>query len=411
MQVKSFQRFSPFSAASPGTISTMARNYQEMITDARATVTEITPEELATRADVVLIDVRERDEWAEGAIEGAALVPRGTIEYAISKAAQDPAVPIVTYCQGGSRSLLAAKVLQDLGYEDVSSLSGGFTRWKQEGRDWNRPEGLSTEQRSRYARHLILGGVGTVGQRKLLDSKVLVLGAGGLGSPAALYLAAAGVGTIGVVDYDVVEISNLQRQVLHDTHRVGMLKVESTRDALSALNPEVKVEPYAERLSAENALQIMSGYDVIVDGTDNFPTRYLVNDASMHLRTPVVHGSIFRFEGQATVFAPYEGPCYRCLFQLPPPPELAPNCAEAGVLGVLPGVIGSIQATEALKLILGLGDSLVGRLLSYDALEQSFRTLKLERDPECPACGDESRPPVLVDYDEACTPAETSLRS
>ncbi len=389
----------------------MARTYQDMLAEARSTVPEITPDDLDARGEVVIIDVREPDEWSQGVIEGALLIPRGTLEYTIGAKAPDPSKPVVVYCAGGSRSLLAAKVLQDFGYEDVVSLAGGFGRWRTEGFGWQRPEGLSTDQRARYARHLTLAGVGEEGQQKLLEAKVLILGAGGLGSPAALYLAAAGVGTIGIVDFDVVEVSNLQRQILHDTHRVGRLKVDSSRDTIAALNPDVKVEPYAERLTSENVLGIMSGYDVVIDGTDNFPTRYLINDASLHLRVPIVHGSIFRFEGQATVFTPYEGPCYRCLFRNPPPPELAPNCAEAGVLGVLPGVIGSIQATEALKLILGLGDSLTGRLLSYDALEQSFRTLTLERDPDCPACADEDAPPALVDYDDACLPAGTMNRA
>ena len=383
----------------------MARTYQDLLAEARDVVPEIGPEDLQNRPNALLIDVREGDEWAQGAIEGAVLIPRGTLEYTIGNKTTSPDGPIVVYCEGGQRSLLAAKVLIDLGYEDVVSLAGGFGRWKREGHDWNRPQGLSTDQRARYARHLSLSDVGVEGQQALLEAKVLVLGAGGLGSPAALYLAAAGVGTIGIVDYDSVDVSNLQRQLLHDSHRIGMLKVESARDTLASLNPDVKVEPFAERLTSENALAIMSGYDVVIDGTDNFPTRYLVNDAALHLRVPIVHGSIFRFEGQATVFTPYEGPCYRCLFRSPPPPELAPNCAEAGVLGVLPGVIGSIQATEAIKLILDLGDSLSGRLLSYDALEQSFRTMNLVRDPECPACADEDSPPSLVDYDEACTPA------
>jgi molybdopterin/thiamine biosynthesis adenylyltransferase len=383
----------------------MARTYHEMLAEARTTVTEITPGELAERDGVTIVDVREPDEWVLGSINNAVLIPRGTLEYTIAKTAPDRDTPLVLYCAIGHRSVLAARALQDLGYTDVSSLDGGFERWKKERRDWTRPEGLSTDQHARYARHLSLDGVGMEGQRKLLDAKVLVLGAGGLGSPAALYLAAAGVGTIGIVDFDEVEISNLQRQVLHDSRRVGTLKAESARDTLNALNPDIKIEPHADRLTSENALELMSGYDVVVDGTDNFPTRYLVNDASLHLRLPVVHGSIFRFEGQATVFTPYDGPCYRCLFPNPPPPELAPNCAEAGVLGVLPGVIGSIQATEALKMILGVGNSLSGRLLTYDALEQSFLTLNLQRDPDCPACADEERLPRLVDYDDACIPA------
>ena len=383
----------------------MAPSYQDMVQAARETVQEVTPKDMAGRSGASVIDVREPDEWTEGAIDGAVFIPRGILEYSIEAKVPAKDTPLIVYCAGGHRSLLAAKVLQELGYEDVVSLEGGFGRWRAEGHDWRRPEGLSPDQRSRYARHLILRGVGEEGQTKLLDSKVMVVGAGGLGSPAALYLAAAGVGTVGIVDFDVVESSNLQRQILHTNDRIGRPKADSARETLSALNPDIKVEAHDVRLSSSNALEILGGYDVIVDGGDNFPTRYLVNDASIHLRTPVVHGSIFRFEGQATVFEPYEGPCYRCLFRLPPPPELAPNCAEAGVLGVLPGVIGSIQATEALKLVLGLGDSLSGRLLTYDALDQSFMELRIERDPDCPACGDECALPRLIDYDEACVPA------
>jgi molybdopterin/thiamine biosynthesis adenylyltransferase len=257
----------------------------------------------------------------------------------------------------------------------------------------------------------MLPEVGDDGQMKLLGAKVLVVGAGGLGSPAALYLAAAGVGTIGIIDSDVVDASNLQRQILHNLERIGRPKVESARETLTALNPDVKIEPYRERLTADNVLEIMAGYDVVVDGADNFPTRYLVNDASLHLRVPVVHGSIFRFEGQATVFTPYAGPCYRCLFPMPPAPEFAPNCAEAGVLGVLPGIIGSLQAMEAIKILLGIGDTLTGRLLTYDSLDQEFQTLRIERDPGCPACANEDRLPRLVDYDETCQVAGHVARS
>ena len=284
-------------------------------------------------------------------------------------------------------------------------MAGGFDRWKAEGLPWGDPTGLTADQRTRYARHVRLPEVGETGQLKLLGARVLLVGAGGLGSPAALYLAAAGVGTIGIVDDDVVDPSNLQRQVLHSIDRVGMPKVESARETLLALNPDVKVEMHRERLNAANALTIMADYDVVVDGGDNFPTRYLVNDASLHLRVPVVHGSIFRFEGQAAVFTPYEGPCYRCLHPEPPPPELAPSCAEAGVLGVLPGVIGSIQAMETIKVLLGIGDTLSGRLLVYDALEQDFMSVTVKRDPSCPSCSDPDRPPTLVDYDELCRPA------
>jgi molybdopterin/thiamine biosynthesis adenylyltransferase len=311
---------------------------------------------------------------------------------------------VIVYCAGGARSALAAKTLAELGYTDVVSMSGGFNQWKNEGRRWVTPQTLSAEQRNRYQRHLLLPEVGDAGQQKLLDSKVLLLGAGGLGSPAALYLAAAGVGTIGIIDMDVVDASNLQRQILHNMDRVGERKVDSAKKTLTALNPDVNVVTYDVRLGADNVLDIIDGYDLIVDGTDNFPTRYLVNDAALLKRIPVVHGSIFRFEGQATVFAPYEGPCYRCLIPEPPPPELAPSCAEAGVLGVLPGIIGSIQAIEAIKVLLNLGDPLIGRLLAYDSLEQSFRTFKVNRDPKCPSCGPEANEIVIAEYDELCLP-------
>ena len=282
---------------------------------------------------------------------------------------------------------------------------------RSEGRAWGAGEGLTAEQRDRYSRHVILEEVGEAGQARLLDSSVLLIGAGGLGSPAALYLAAAGVGTIGIVDYDVVDRTNLQRQVLHNLDRVGMPKTESAREAISALNPDVKVITHNERLDAGNAIDIMTGYDVVLDGGDNFPTRYLVNDASLHVRVPVVHGSIFRFEGQVSVFDPYVGPCYRCLFPEPPPPELAPSCAEAGVLGVLPGIIGSIEAMEAIKLLLGLGEPLTGRLLIYDALEEDFSSVSIDRDPNCPACADPNRPPKIVEYDQTCRPAGNVARA
>ena len=386
--------------------------YQEMLAAARDRVPEVTPAEVAPLLDgpTVLLDVREPVEWEQGALPGAVKVPRGVLEYTIDKHVTDRSARVVVYCEGGHRSLLAGAALQDLGFTDVVSMVGGFTRWKQEGLPYRQAEGLTNDQRTRYDRHLILDGVGEAGQERLLAARVLLIGAGGLGSPAALYLAAAGVGTIGIIDPDTVDASNLQRQILHDLGGVGRPKVESARHHLTALNPDVKVEPYLDRLTADNAVEVMSGYDLVVDGADNFPTRYLVNDASLHLRVPVVHGSIFRFEGQATVFTPYDGPCYRCLFPEPPPPELAPSCAEAGVLGVLPGIIGSIQAMEALKLVLGIGEPLAGKLLMYDALDQSFRTLRFDRDPACPACADEDRPPKLVDYGPACSAAGTVSR-
>jgi len=311
--------------------------------------------------------------------------------------------PIVVYCAGGTRSALAAKALQELGYEDVVSLVGGFNRWKDEGREWRAPRVLDADQRNRYQRHLLLPEVGAAGQQRLLESKVLLLGAGGLGSPSALYLAAAGVGTLGIVDMDVVDASNLQRQILHNMDRVGERKVDSAKKALTAINPDVSVVGYDLRLGADNVVDLFGEYDLVVDGTDNFPTRYLVNDASLLTRTPVVHGSIFRFEGQVAAFDPYNGPCYRCLVPEPPPPDLAPSCAEAGVLGVLCGVIGSLQAAEALKMLLGIGEPLVGRLLAYDALEQAFRSFKVRRDPSCPACGDGAHL-VIAEYDQYCMP-------
>jgi sulfur-carrier protein adenylyltransferase/sulfurtransferase len=384
----------------------MARTYQQMVADAKARITEIQTSDLAGRTSrALIVDVREPDEFQQGAIPGARSVPRGLLEQSVAGIVPDPETEVVLYCGGGARSALAAVVLEEMGYRHVSSMAGGFSRWKDEGRPWEVPATLTSDQRLRYSRHTLLPEVGEAGQQRLLDSKVLLVGAGGLGSPAAMYLAAAGVGTLGIIDFDVVEASNLQRQILHTVDRIGVAKVESAREMLQALNPDVKVEPYRDRLSADNVIEVMSGYDLVVDGGDNFPTRYLVNDASLHLRIPVVHGAIFRFEGQASVFDPYQGPCYRCLFAQPPPPELAPSCAEAGVLGVLPGIIGSIQAVEAIKMLLGIGESLVGRLLTYDALDQEFRALSLRRNPECPACSDEARPPEIVEYDALCTPA------
>ncbi len=380
--------------------------YRELVEQAKAQIDEIDGSRLESiLGEVTVIDVRESGEHEQGAIPRARLIPRGVLEREIVGIVADLTSPIVLYCAGGSRSALAALTLQQMGYDSVSSLIGGFDQWKADGRDWRIGEGLTADQRNRYARHLLLAEVGEEGQSRLLDSRVLLIGAGGLGSPAGLYLAAAGVGTIGIVDNDVVDATNLQRQVLHNFDRIGMPKTDSARVTLTALNPDVKVVTYPERLSAENALEIMSGYDLVVDGGDNFPTRYLVNDASLHLRVPVVHGAIFRFEGQASVFHPYEGPCYRCLFPEPPPPELALSCAEAGVLGVLPGIIGSIEAAEAIKMLLGLGETLVGRLLLYDALEQELNTVRIERNEACPACADPDRPPKIVEYDQYCLPA------
>jgi len=378
---------------------------RDLLNAAKAEITEIDPHEVAARLDYfTLLDVREPDEYEQGAVPGAVHVARGNLEFSIEGRLADKNAPIAVYCAGGVRSAFAARTLQELGYTDVVSVIGGFNKWKDEGLVWSTPRTMSQDQRVRYHRHLLLPEVGEKGQMKLLDSKVLLLGAGGLGSPAALYLAAAGVGTLGIIDMDVVDSSNLQRQILHNLDRVGMRKVESAKLTLTAMNPDLKVNTYDMRLGADNILDIIDGYDVILDGTDNFPTRYLVNDAALLKNIPVVHGSIFRFEGQVTVFNPYVGPCYRCMIPEPPPAELAPSCAEAGVLGVLPGIIGSIQAIETIKLLLELGDPLVGRLLTYDSMDQSFRTFKVRRDPSCPACGEHAGPIQIAEYDELCMP-------
>jgi molybdopterin/thiamine biosynthesis adenylyltransferase/rhodanese-related sulfurtransferase len=363
--------------------------YQEILEQKRATVREVDARQAAQWREqgATLIDVREQDEVDQGIIPGAIHIPRGYLEMRIEETVRDRDAPLVVYCAGGVRSLFGAEALTELGYRDVVSMAGGFSGWKAAGLPWRVPQALTPDQRRRYSRHLLIPEVGEEGQRKLLDAKVLLVGAGGLGSPAALYLAAAGVGTLGVVDDDVVDDSNLQRQVIHTTDRLGIAKAESARIAIESINPDVKVVKHETRLDKSNVLEIFSQYDVILDGTDNFATRYLINDATVLLNKPNVHGSIFRFEGQATTFIPYEGPCYRCLFPTPPPPELAPSCAEAGVLGLLPGMVGMIQATETAKLILGIGEPLVGRLLTYDALGMEFRELRLSRDPECPMCG------------------------
>jgi molybdopterin/thiamine biosynthesis adenylyltransferase/rhodanese-related sulfurtransferase len=368
----------------------MAGTYRDLLDRTKAANREVDPvraDELRRENDVVVIDVREQDEVDQGIVPGAMHIPRGYLEMRIEGLVPKKGRPLLVYCAGGARSALAAKTLEELGYGDVQSVAGGFAAWKDAGLEWVTPKPLTPDQRRRYSRHLLIPEIGEEGQRKLLDAKVLLIGAGGLGSPAALYLAAAGVGTLGVVDADTVDDSNLQRQVLHTTERVGMPKVESARLTIEALNPDVTVIPHATRLTKENAFDLLGPYDIILDGTDNFASRYLINDACVLLGKPNIHGSIFRFEGQATTFLAGQGPCYRCLFPSPPPPELAPNCAEAGVLGLLPGTIGLIQATEVAKLILGIGEPLIGRLLIYDALRTTFRELKLSRDPECPMCG------------------------
>ena len=379
--------------------------YRDLLAQTRETIREVDAHQAQAMAEAgaLMIDVREADEVEQGLIPGAVHIPRGYLETRIEDTVRDRATPVVLYCAGGVRSVFAARTLSELGYTDVVSMAGGFGAWKVAGLPFEMPVSFTPSQRRRYSRHFLLPEVGEAGQQKLLESKVLLIGAGGLGSPAGLYLAAAGIGTIGIIDDDVVDESNLQRQILHTTAFIGKPKVESAAATINALNPDVRVVPHIERLNPNNAFTILGAYDVIVDGSDNFSTRYLVNDVSVLLNIPVVHGSIFRFEGQATVFDPERGPCYRCIFPEPPPPELAPNCSEAGVLGVLPGVIGLIQATETIKVILGIGETLVGRLLAYDALDMRFRELRIPKDPECPMCG-EHRPASIegIEYTDVC---------
>ncbi len=384
----------------------MAPTIKELMSAIRTRVKEVTPAEVKSKMErrepFVLIDVREKEEVNEGHLPGAVHVPRGFLELRIENLVPDRRTPIVAYCAGGNRSLLAAESLQRLGYENVVSMAGGFGQWRSEGSPVVVPKILSEADRRRYSRHLMIPEVGETGQLKLLNSKVLLVGAGGLGCPAGYYLAAAGVGTLGVVDFDVVDESNLQRQILHSVDRVGTPKTESARRTLLGLNPGIKVVPIEARLTSANVEAIFKDYDLIVDGSDNFPTRYLVNDACVLLGKPNVHGSVYRFEGQVTVFHPPKGPCYRCLYPEPPPAELAPSCADAGVLGVLPGVIGLLEAVETVKLILGAGDSLVGRLIHYDALKAEFRTLRLRRNPRCAYCGDGVKFPGFIDYEFFC---------
>lgn len=382
--------------------------FDTLLRDLRTSFAEIEPAalnaELQAGGNPVLIDVREADEHATGIIAGAIHIPRGFLELRVEKAVADRDAPVVVYCAGGTRSLLAARSLGELGYTNVRSLAGGFTGWKRNGLAWEHPLALRGDQEARYSRHTMLPEVGVAGQLKLLAAKVLCIGAGGLGSPSSMYLAAAGIGTIGVIDDDVVDASNLQRQLLHGTDRVGTAKVDSAEKTLRGLNSDVKVVKHRTRITSDNALELIGAYDVVIDGADNFATRYLVNDCALRLQKPVIHASIFRFEGQLTVFSANGSPCYRCLYPQPPPPEDAPSCAEAGVLGVLPGVMGVLQATEAIKLILSLGDSLAGRLLAYDALKARFRELKLRRDPACPTCGDgvDRSTIPLIDYEQFC---------
>ena len=392
----------------------MSPSGAEVLRQIKSRIDEIDPAAAREQSShgAVLVDVRETDEWSAGHVPGARHVPKSHLESRIEGAAPDRSVPVIVYCASGNRSAWAARTLiEDLGYEHVSSMTGGFTLWKDRGYEVEVPRSMTLEQRERYSRHILLPEVGMEGQQKLLDARVLLLGAGGLGSPTALYLAAAGVGTLGIVDDDVVDVSNLQRQVIHTTDRVGMPKVESAAMTVMALNPDVKVEQHRLRLGADNIMEILPNYDIVVDGLDNFPTRYLLNDASVRLRIPVVSAAILGFDGQLSVFKPYEGPCYRCLFPVPPPAELAPSCGANGVIGVLPGTMGLLQSTEVIKLILDIGNPLIGRLLMYDALAATVTEVKVRRDPNCPIC---SRAPEEIsdqemgafpDYDAFCAGA------
>lgn len=382
--------------------------FSELIKKVKSEIKEITAQQAREASkknpQAVFIDVREPDEWEGGIVPGAKTVARGFLELEVEDLVPNKDTEIVCYCAGGTRSALAAKSLADLGYKNVVSMTGGFKAWKDAGNPIAMKKSLSREQSVRYARHVTLPEVGEEGQMKLIDSKVLLIGAGGLGCPAALYLAAAGVGTIGITDYDVVDLSNLQRQILHTEDEVGKLKVESAKKRLNALNSDVKIIPITEKLSRDNVMKLIADYDVVVNGCDNFPTRYLINDACVFAKKPLVDGSIFRFEGQVTIFhTATGGPCYRCLYPEPPPPEMAPSCSEGGVLGVLPGIIGCVQAVETLKLLLGKGEPLLGRLLMYDALGERFREMKLRRDPHCPVCGDKPTVKELIDYEWFCT--------
>jgi molybdopterin/thiamine biosynthesis adenylyltransferase/rhodanese-related sulfurtransferase len=394
----------------------MPTTYTDLMADVRRRTKQVSLEELKRRLDagekMTLVDVREKDEVRAGYIPGAVSIPRGFLEIQAEQKLPDKSARIVAYCAGGTRSALAAATLQDLGYTHVETANPGFVRWKDLGWPMEMPAQLTDAQRERYSRHILLPEVGEAGQAKLLKSKVLLLGAGGLGSPAALYLAAAGVGTLGVVDADVVDASNLQRQIIHATSRVGTPKVTSAAATIAELNPDVKVVPHEERMTSENVERLFADYEVVVDGTDNFPTRYLVNDASVFLGKPVVHGSIFRFDGQVTTFIPEKAakklglaepsPCYRCLYPEPPPPHLAPSCQEAGVLGILCGIIGTLQATEAIKILLGRGNTLAGRLLTYDSLKMKFRELRLRRALDCPVCGRKPTITSYIDYEGFC---------
>jgi sulfur-carrier protein adenylyltransferase/sulfurtransferase len=378
-------------------------SYRELLQRVKGDIEQVDAREAESIDGAVWVDVRRHDEWNEGHIPAAVHIPRGSLESRIEGIVPDHTQPIVLYCASGDRSAFAAKTLEELGYDRPVSLVGGFTDWKRNGGEIALPRTLTPEQRARYSRHTLIPEIGEEGQLKLLDSKILLIGAGGLGSPAALYLAAAGVGNIGIIDADIVDESNLQRQIVHSLNTLGSPKVDSAKRTIEALNPDVHVTTYRERLTSENVDRILDdGWDIVVDGADNFPTRYLMNDASVWRGIPVVHGSIYRFEGQVTVFKPFDGPCYRCLFPEPPPVELAPSCSEGGVLGVLPGIVGSLQTNEALKLALGIGEPLIGRLLLYDALATEFTEVHVNRNPNCPVCGEQPSITEYVDYVEFC---------
>jgi len=368
----------------------MPKSYADLLREARSQIREVSPQDVETlpAGAATIVDVREASEWEQGHLPGANHISKSYIEQQIEGAVPDRDAPVILYCAGGVRSLFAAQTLAGMGYTNVASMAGGFGAWKSAGLEFETPVVLSAEQKQRYSRHLLIPEVGSAGQAKLLGSRALLIGAGGLGSPSALYLAAAGVGTIGIVDFDIVDLSNLQRQIIHTTARIGERKVESARIAIEALNPDIKVIAHEEMLVAANVERIIAGYDVILDGTDTFETRYILNDAAVAAGIPVIHASVFRFEGQLTTFIPYVGPCYRCLYPTPPPPELAPGCSVAGVLGVVPGILGLLQTNEALKVLLGIGQTLAGRLVLFDALETEFTELKLRRDPKCPVCSD-----------------------
>lgn len=387
----------------------MAKSFRQILSEVKKEIAEVSVHELKHRlesgAPLNVLDVRERDEYDAGHLKGAIFIPRGQLESRVEDLIPSRTTPIAVHCAGGVRSAFAAKTLMDMGYGDVVSVAGGFTAWKRAGYDFEISSSTNGKRSSRYSRHVIIPEVGEEGQKRLLASKILIIGAGGLGCPSAFYLAAAGVGTMGIVDYDVVDESNLQRQILHSTLDIGRPKTDSARETIRALNPDVNVVSYQTRITSDNVFDIIGGYDAVVNGCDNFPTRYLLNDACHMEGKPIVDGSIFRFEGQATVFLPGKGPCYRCLFPEPPPPDMAPSCDEAGVLGVLPGIVGCLQANEAIKLILGKGDLLVGRLLLFDALRMTFRELKTKRDPRCPLCGENPTIRELIDYEGFCARA------